>query len=295
MNRMVDAMEAERTYRAEKEKVERESMRGGRGSDGRSPSTISISRSPGESGFTPGRFSTGETATDSPSGAVVHVSNQRGDMQYLGLSSLISISSEAESLIADRLRGSAGASPQVGGGVRVDDAETAGALRKLNLVRSKLGNLFPQYGHQKLRSAAMDAATMDIPSRSEADRLVKVYFDKVHNWFPLYDRAKFENEIGRFYEDPETLGKDRGWMACFYNILLFGRWYIEHGKGRTNVLQGYTIKWLLCQARRRRRRPRGRRFRIEYGSTFTTRGRLLMILTSSSVHGCGTFKLYYQG
>lgn len=151
------------------------------------------------------------------------VEDQKGNTQYMGPSSLLSISSEAESLISERVRASLGPSADGGKEERLEHMETIGALRKLSLVSSNVGYRFPNYGHQDMRSGADSHGTMEVPSQAEANLLVDEFFRVVHLWFPIFEPTKFRKEVDEFYKNPEQGSKDRGWMGCFYNVMLFGR------------------------------------------------------------------------
>lgn len=98
------------------------------------------------------------------------VANKQGDLQFLGPSSLLSITSEAETLLEERLK----ASEAAGGGSaagRAEQSEAIGALRKLSNISSKSANFFLHYGHKELRTGAENAG-MGMPPREEADVLV---------------------------------------------------------------------------------------------------------------------------
>lgn len=97
------------------------------------------------------------------------VANKQGDIQYLGPSSLLSFTSEAETLVEERLRASGGESN--GTGSRSEQSETIGALRRLSVISSKSVNFFPHYGHMELRTGA-EGAVMGMPPREETDMLV---------------------------------------------------------------------------------------------------------------------------
>jgi hypothetical protein len=97
------------------------------------------------------------------------VADKQGDLQYLGPSSLLSFTSEAETLVEERLKASAGASND--SGARAEQNETIGALRKLSIISSKSVNFFPHYGHKELRTGA-EGAVMGMPPKEEADMLV---------------------------------------------------------------------------------------------------------------------------
>lgn len=116
------------------------------------------------------------------------------DTQYLGSSSMLSLSIEAGSLAEETLRqksaSPARSSSNRGSGVRRTGSgdvrlesleetleqneqvqvETIGALRKLSSISSNVASWFPYYGHTELRIGA-GGASMKIPEREEAEEL----------------------------------------------------------------------------------------------------------------------------
>ncbi|CCX32977.1 Similar to Uncharacterized transcriptional regulatory protein C11D3.07c; acc. no. Q10086 [Pyronema omphalodes CBS 100304] len=144
------------------------------------------------------------------------VADKQGDLQYLGPSSLLSITSEAETLLEERLK----ASPAAQG--RSEQNDAIGVLRKLSSISSKSANFFPHYGHKELRTGAEKGSGPQAPPREEAEVLVNQFFVKIHHWFPIFDEYAFRQDFDSFYKNPEILGKDRAWLACFNNVLLFG-------------------------------------------------------------------------
>lgn len=116
---------------------------------------------------------------------------QQCDVQYLGPSSMLSLSIEAGSLAEETLRqksaspgrcarspGSRSSSRYAG--VRSgtpgeslapnEQVETIGALKKLSSLSSNVASWFPYYGHKELRLGA-GGANMKIPDREEAEAL----------------------------------------------------------------------------------------------------------------------------
>lgn len=92
------------------------------------------------------------------------VGGRRGsDAQYLGPSSLMSISNEAESLVTEQLRGNPVPQEKI--------SETIGALR----VSAKSAHL-PFSGHKELRSFAGGVASGGVPAREEAKELFEGAF-----------------------------------------------------------------------------------------------------------------------
>lgn len=98
------------------------------------------------------------------------VADKQGDLQYLGPSSLLSFTSEAETLVEERLKASE-ASADAGTAERAEQSETICALRRLSAMSSKSVNFFPHYGHKELRTGA-EGAGMGMPPREETDGLV---------------------------------------------------------------------------------------------------------------------------
>ena len=120
----------------------------------------------------------------------------RREVQYLGPSSLMMLSSEAGSLAEEQLRLSSPGS-EVGGshrrrgasdpmrvsadgniGASVESmlsqpaqAETVGALRGLSAISTNVAAWFPHYGHRELRMGA-GSANMGIPRREIAEDLI---------------------------------------------------------------------------------------------------------------------------
>ncbi|RPB08074.1 hypothetical protein P167DRAFT_539588 [Morchella conica CCBAS932] len=191
----------------------------------------------------------------------------RRDMQYLGPSSMLGISIEAGSLAEETLRqkspaaagggggggggsgegGQADASGEeiAGGAKSSEQVETIGALKKLSSISSNVASWFPYYGHAELRLGA-GGASMAIPEREEAEALANEYFRKVHVWFPIFDEARFLENMAKYYAGDPKLSKDRAWLVCFNNVLLFGvfnrttsRQPVEPGIGRNFFLNGW--------------------------------------------------------
>ncbi|PWW77842.1 hypothetical protein C7212DRAFT_82371, partial [Tuber magnatum] len=176
----------------------------------------------------------------------------RREVQYLGPSSLMTLSSEAGSLAEEQLRlssphpgseASSGVQHQrgtsdstrmsvdgsIGAAVegmlsRPEQVETVGALRKLSSISTNVATWLPDYGHRELGVGAggTGGANMGIPSRAVAEDLVAEYFRTVHIWFPLFWQARFEEDLNRFYEGDKKLTEDRAWLVCFNNVMLFG-------------------------------------------------------------------------
>ncbi|RPA96270.1 hypothetical protein L873DRAFT_1811696 [Choiromyces venosus 120613-1] len=173
----------------------------------------------------------------------------RREIQYLGPSSLMTLSSEAGSLAEEQLRfssphpsseassgvhhrrgTSASTRMSVDGNIgasvesmlsQPEQAETVGALRKLSTISTNVATWFPYYGHKELRMGA-GGANMGIPPREIAEDLVAEYFKTVHVWFPIFEQTRFKEDMNRFYEGDKRLNEDRAWLVCFNNVMLFG-------------------------------------------------------------------------
>jgi hypothetical protein len=91
------------------------------------------------------------------------VADKQGDVQYLGPSSLLSYTNEAETLLEERLKGNSG---------RPEQVQTIGALRKLSNIPLKVANFFPHCGHKELKNGMEAAGGARLPPREEADELV---------------------------------------------------------------------------------------------------------------------------
>ncbi|GAD98034.1 hypothetical protein ANI_1_1330144 [Paecilomyces variotii No. 5] len=74
----------------------------------------------------------------------------------------------------------------------------------------------------------------DIPPRI-LENLPRLYFERVHSDFPLFDRSTFQDEFERFFvsrvehgsaqilqQSTETAKPDEGWLACLHMMLVFG-------------------------------------------------------------------------
>lgn len=116
------------------------------------------------------------------------VADKQGDVQYLGPSSLLSYTNEAETLLEERLKGNSG---------RPEQARTIGALRKLSNIQLKVANFFPHYGHKELKNG-MEAAGARLPPREEANGLV----DGMHQYPRL---AICEADPGRILHQDSPL------------------------------------------------------------------------------------------
>ncbi|EPS37561.1 hypothetical protein H072_8739 [Dactylellina haptotyla CBS 200.50] len=148
------------------------------------------------------------------------VKDPKGNVHYLGASSILSISSEAESLAEARL--SAAAAAQVGPGLIPSSAaagvvEAMGALRTLKGLDSNIASLLPYDGYMELKMGGRDYIA---PSRDEAIRLIDNFFDKINKFFPLFRYDSFMKNVNKMYEKPSAMS-DRGWLVCFNNVLLF--------------------------------------------------------------------------
>lgn len=63
-----------------------------------------------------------------------------------------------------------------------------------------------------------------LPSREEAESMVKIYFSTVHVAYPFLSRDNFENLFPQLWEEPITQTLTDSWRATFckvnYNILI---------------------------------------------------------------------------
>ncbi|RVD83604.1 uncharacterized protein DFL_007987 [Arthrobotrys flagrans] len=148
------------------------------------------------------------------------VKDPKGNVHYLGASSILSISSEAESLAEARL--SAAAAAQAGpGSIQSSTAagvvEAMSALRTLKGLDSNIANLLPYDGYMELKMGGRDYIA---PSRDEAIRLIDNFFTKINKFFPLFRYDSFMKNVNKMYEKPSAMS-DRGWLVCFNNVLLF--------------------------------------------------------------------------
>ncbi|KAK6334599.1 hypothetical protein TWF718_010056 [Orbilia javanica] len=148
------------------------------------------------------------------------VKDPKGNVHYLGASSILSISSEAESLAEARL--SAAAAAQAGpGSIQSSTAagvvEAMSALRTLKGLDSNIANFLPYDGYMELKMGGRDYIA---PSRDEAIRLIDNFFTKINKFFPLFRYDSFMKNVNKMYEKPSAMS-DRGWLVCFNNVLLF--------------------------------------------------------------------------
>ncbi|KAF3934038.1 hypothetical protein ABW19_dt0202548 [Dactylella cylindrospora] len=147
------------------------------------------------------------------------VKDPKGNVHYLGASSLLSISSEAESLAEARLHAAAAA--QSGSGdVRTGAAgvaEAMGALKSLKGLDSNIASFLPYDGFMELKMGGRDYIA---PSRDEAIRLIDNFFERINKFFPLFRYDSFMKNVNKMYEKPSAMS-DRGWLVCFNNVLLF--------------------------------------------------------------------------
>ncbi|EWC43735.1 hypothetical protein DRE_07395 [Drechslerella stenobrocha 248] len=147
------------------------------------------------------------------------VKDPKGNVHYLGASSILSISSEAESLAEATL--SAAAAAQAGHGNIPSSAagvvEAIGALRTLKGLDSNIASLLPYDGYMELKMGGRDYIA---PSREEAIRLIDNFFERINKFFPLFRYDSFMKNVNRMYEKPSAMS-DRGWLVCFNNVLLF--------------------------------------------------------------------------
>ncbi|KAL7270001.1 hypothetical protein RUND412_007302 [Rhizina undulata] len=220
----------------------------------KNPAPVTISRTPAPSpssssiqtnlpNFLATRTRSHSFSPPSSNSTPMLVADCRGDLQYLGPSSLLSITNEAGVLAEERLRlntaltskggasargdqsrnpgekaGLAGLNPKLG---RMEEMETIGALKGLKSMGSKVVNIFPHYGAQELRMGS-GGASMGMPPKDVAEILVNEYFEYVNVWFPLFDAGRFKEKFHQYYSDPKSVSTDRAWLVCFNNVLIFG-------------------------------------------------------------------------
>ncbi|KAI5805199.1 fungal-specific transcription factor domain-containing protein [Geopyxis carbonaria] len=120
--------------------------------------------------------------------------------QYLGSSSIMGITSEAQMLAEER--GQAGA-------VAVDALGT-GAL-----------GLVPPYEHRSLRDDARKVE-LNIPWRQEAEAFVQEHFKSIHCWYPIFEETSFRADMEKMYANPQSIVSDNSWVVCFNMVMLFG-------------------------------------------------------------------------
>jgi len=147
------------------------------------------------------------------------VTDTKGNVHYLGASSILSISSEAENLAKAKLDAAAAAGTG-SGNIEVGAAgvvEAMNSLRGLKGLDKNIANLLPYDGYMELK---MDGRDYIAPSRDEAIRLIDGFFDKINRFFPLFRYETFMKNVNKMYENPSAMG-DRGWLVCFNNVLLF--------------------------------------------------------------------------
>lgn len=90
--------------------------------------------------------------------------------QYLGSSSLLSITTEAGSLVEESLRSNTGL--RVGDGKPwSEEQEAISALQNLSSISTEAARRYPYYGKEELR-AGSDRATLEVPLQEEAEELV---------------------------------------------------------------------------------------------------------------------------
>lgn len=147
------------------------------------------------------------------------VKDPKGNVHYLGASSILSISSEAESLAEARLNAAATATSGLGSiqAGAAAAAEAMGALRNLKGLDTNIASLLPYDGYMELKMGGRDYIA---PSREEAVRLIDNFFERVNKFFPLFRYDNFMKNVNKMYEKPSAMN-DRGWLVCFNNVLLF--------------------------------------------------------------------------
>lgn len=146
------------------------------------------------------------------------VKDTKGNLHYLGASSILSISTEAGSLAEAKLAAAAASS---GGGEASNKGEgvdhAMGALKSLHGLDNNIASLLPYDGFMELKMGGRDYIA---PSRQEANRLIDAFFERINRYFPLFRRDTFMKNVNKMYENPSAMN-DRGWLVCFNNVLLF--------------------------------------------------------------------------
>ncbi|KAF3920575.1 hypothetical protein ABW21_db0200166 [Orbilia brochopaga] len=145
------------------------------------------------------------------------VKDPKGNVHYLGASSILSISSEAESLAEATLSAAAQAGPGNVPSGAAGVVEAIGALRTLKGLDSNIASLLPYDGYMELKMGGRDYIA---PSRDEAIRLIDNFFERINKFFPLFRYDSFMKNVNKMYEKPSAMS-DRGWLVCFNNVLLF--------------------------------------------------------------------------
>ncbi|KAA8894590.1 fungal-specific transcription factor domain-containing protein [Sphaerosporella brunnea] len=155
------------------------------------------------------------------------VKDAEGTEQYLGSSSILSITAEAQRLAEEGLI-SANMMPR-----RLLDSNSGasgtsgeGGLDDLSTSANTFASAVPFYGHKLIREGAAQVKK-HIPWKAEALGVVDDFFKTVYHWFPILDEETFRKDLDQMYAEPETMINDNAWMVLFNNILLFGL----YGKG----------------------------------------------------------------
>jgi hypothetical protein len=148
------------------------------------------------------------------------IKDAEGIEQYLGSSSTLSMTVEAQRLAEEGLI-SANMMPR-----RLLDhpgasQASSGDLDDLNKTANSFASAIPSYGHKTLREGAAQVKK-HIPWKAEAIDVVNDFFKTLYHWFPILDEETFRRDMDKMYAEPETMTNDNAWMVLFNNVLLFG-------------------------------------------------------------------------
>ncbi|KAI5811164.1 fungal-specific transcription factor domain-containing protein, partial [Peziza echinospora] len=174
-----------------------------------------------------------------------------GSVHYLGSSSLLSITQEAESLIADGNQQTApgddgqpnstssthAAAPPHRFSIKSiitaavsDNRYSSGRLGSVNLKDYKT----PQWENgltvdldipppEDPLTSALELTKLSMPDESTANALVDEYFKKINIWLPLFDEGRFRARLAQTYANGiKDSSTERGWLVCVNNVFLFG-------------------------------------------------------------------------
>lgn len=154
------------------------------------------------------------------------VKDALGTPQYLGSSSILSLTTEAQSLAEEKLK-SANLLPRrlldhgmapAGGG-----ADGASSLEDMSHSSATLAAAIPSYGHHLIREGAAQVKQY-IPWKAEALEMVDEFFNSMYHWFPIINEESFRRDLDRMYAEPEVMQRDGAWMVLFNSVILFGHY-----------------------------------------------------------------------
>ncbi|TGZ78428.1 hypothetical protein EX30DRAFT_373796 [Ascodesmis nigricans] len=144
---------------------------------------------------------------------------------YMGSSSIATMTAEAELLTQQKLRANEielndKKQKDNGDSKNVDEPDT-GPLERLAFISKKVSGLIPYYSHTVLRDDALHFERT-IPAREDAMDLVDLYFKSTARVYAIFEETSFRRDMERMYDEPQVAFQDKGWMACFNCVLLFG-------------------------------------------------------------------------